>query len=148
MGKDTCKTPVIFLYLHPQLSPLDVCLLWQWLFSDQFCVALASAPSLYSAHSGCIPACCQTNKLVPVAEREKERWVRGAAEGKEHWGRKSFILSMRKTWYEFNLLHQQPSRSRAYPTVATVMLSLLSLGKLFKNYKKQNKQFLSSGWSQ
>lgn len=56
---------------------LTVCLPWQRLFSDQLRVALASAPSLYSAHSGCIPCCCQPSRPVPVAktEREKEGWM-------------------------------------------------------------------------
>lgn len=35
---------------------LTGCLPWQRLFSDQLGVSLASAPSLYSAHSGCTSA--------------------------------------------------------------------------------------------
>lgn len=48
---------------------LTVCLPWQRLFSDQLGVSLASAPSLYTAHSGCT---CQPNRPVPVALRGRE----------------------------------------------------------------------------
>lgn len=66
MGRDMCQTIVIFLYLHPKLSSLSLCLLWQRMFSDQFRVALAFAPSLYFTHSGC--SC-----VLPDKQRHKGR---------------------------------------------------------------------------
>lgn len=87
------------IFTSTSLISLTVCLPWQWLFSDQICVALASAPSLYSAHSGCIPSCCQPNRPVQVAQRHRGRreWRRRpkTAKGKEHMGRRSFQKSFR-----------------------------------------------------
>lgn len=63
----------LFIFTFTAPISLTVCLPWQWLFSDQLCIALASAPSLYSAHSGCIPACCQPTGCSSGRERERER---------------------------------------------------------------------------
>lgn len=91
----------IFTFTAPM--SLTVCLPWQRLFSDQLWVASASVPSLCSAHSGYIPACCQPNRPVLVAE--KEGWMEKEGRRQRTSGKKKFPgVSMTKTFDELKLL--------------------------------------------
>lgn len=99
MGRDrVSKLHNLFIFTSPAPISLTVCLPWQWLFLDQLCIALASAPSLQSAHSGCIPACCQPTGLYQWQRESERETVGNIAEDTEHPGRKSFQVSMRKAF--------------------------------------------------
>lgn len=137
----------IFTFIAP--ISLTVCLPWQRLVSDQLCVALASALSLYSAHSGCIPACCQPNRPVPVAEREKSRWWKRRVDA-EGWQKQQKAKNIReenvfysvggKLLIRAEVIGQLHGRSTVYPTVATV--------KFGQTFKSDTKNKISSRWSQ
>lgn len=77
MGRDRVSNlHNLFIFTYPAPISLTLCLPWQWLFLDQLCIALASAPSLQSAHSGWIPACCQPTGLYRW-QRQQEKWIEG-----------------------------------------------------------------------
>lgn len=87
---------------------LTGCLPWPRLFSDQLGVSLASAPSLYSAHSGCTSA-NQTGLYQWHRERggarERARidggWRAKTAESKQHPVGKKFLIQWEEnseTW--------------------------------------------------
>lgn len=134
MGRDTCQTTIIFLYLHPRLPSLSL-----RVYLGSGCSRISSvlpwplAPSLYSAHSGCIPACCQPSRPVPVAGREREKEGRmereRGGEGKD--GRRQRTSGEEKVsssvWGKLLIRAEVIGNCTAeavYPTVAAVMPSL------------------------
>lgn len=141
MGRDTCQTTIIFLYLHPRLPSLSLCV-----YLGSRCSRIRSVlpwplpPSLYSAHSGCIPACCQPSRPVPVAEREKDRQKEGwmESEGKDSRrqrtsGKKKFSLQYEENfWYELKLLET----ARQEHSLPNCSCRHAKLGQTFKEAHK------------